>query len=78
MKVKFASLPNILLDRPLLPEFLLWFAEPIAVRDSIAELLTNPQTYSSQLRGFEEIERLLGKRDAIQQTIDLIRSLKNG
>lgn len=77
-KLKYASLPNILLDRPLLPEFLLWFAEPRAVEPAIIDILTNGKVRDAQLSGFLEIESLLGSRNSIDQTVSLIHSLANG
>jgi len=77
-KVEYASLPNILLGRPLLKEYLLWFAEPTAVEPAILEILTNEEVRKAQLNGFDEIESLLGSRKAIDQTVSLILTIANG
>ena len=60
-KVKFVTLPNIVLDRALVPELL--FTEPDAPRviAALRELLDGPGVAAAQLTGFAEIRSLMTK-----------------
>ena len=60
-EVKFVTLPNIVLDRELVPELL--FVEPDAARltGAVRELLDRPHAAEAQLAGFAEIRTLMTK-----------------
>lgn len=58
--IKYAALPNILLDRPLVPEILGTEVQPKAVGDALGLLLAGPAA-ARQLDGFAEIRRLMQK-----------------
>jgi lipid-A-disaccharide synthase len=68
---KYIALPNILLDRMLLGEFVVADAVPEKVRPYFAELLVDSPSRQSQLDGFEELDAKLGPDDAITQTARL-------
>ncbi len=73
-KIKFVSLPNILLDRPAVPELLQDAATPEAIRARIDALIANSPERAAQLEAFEEIDRITGPSDCIERTAELIRS----
>lgn len=72
---KFMALPNILLDRAAIPEFLQERATPEAVGEAVISLVSDPAARSSQLEAFTEIESLLGSDDAITKTAELAAGL---
>lgn len=74
-KFDYISLPNILLQRPLLKELIQWDATPLAIRDSVLELLGDTPARRAQLAGFAELEALLGPADALDRTAQLIREM---
>lgn len=61
---RFITLPNILLDRELVPEFVQDDATPVRLADEIETLLVDP---SAQLAGMREVRALLGPADALAQ-----------
>lgn len=67
-KIKFASLPNILLDRAAVPELLHKSATPDNVRSHLTSLLNDPSTRQSQLNSFDELGGILGGNQAISET----------
>lgn len=71
-KFTYISLPNILLDRPVLAELIQWDATPEAVRDHVTGLLKGPAR-EAQLAAFAELEPVLGPSDAIDRTVQLVR-----
>lgn len=71
-KIKFISLPNILLDRPAVPELLQDGATPEAIRTHLDRLLAETPERRAQLEAFEEIDRITGPSDCIARTAELI------
>ncbi len=67
-KIKFASLPNILLDRDAVPELLHTNATPENVRDQLNALLTEPSVRQKQLDAFDDLGSILGGSQAITET----------
>jgi lipid-A-disaccharide synthase len=53
--VRFAGLPNLLLDRPLVPELLQKACEPDALVKQTLNLLHDPQARAAQKAGFREV-----------------------
>ncbi|KKB78052.1 hypothetical protein VW35_13165 [Devosia soli] len=58
-QVKYASLPNAILDRPLVPEILQIEPDPAALSGAIRELLDSPAKAEAQVQGFAEIRCLM-------------------
>lgn len=56
-RIKYAALPNILLDRPLVPEILGVGRQPEAVGDALQSLLSGG--IESQVDGFRDLRRLM-------------------
>jgi lipid-A-disaccharide synthase len=59
IKVKYASLPNLLLDRPLIPELLQDACNPDSLAAELHHLLTDPAAAADQQRGFSEATAML-------------------
>lgn len=70
-KFDYISLPNILLDRPVLPELIQWDATPESVAQHLDPLIQDSPLRRTQLDAFEELDNLLGPTDALDQTVDL-------
>lgn len=62
---RFYSLPNILLQREAVPEFIQETALPDLIRAGLESAIANPDP---QLAAFDELETLLGPTDAITKT----------
>jgi lipid-A-disaccharide synthase len=72
---EFVSLPNILMQRQIVPELIQWTATPENLRRELAAILTNPQAREIQLADFTALESLLGPDDAVTQSAQLALSL---
>jgi lipid-A-disaccharide synthase len=59
IKVKYASLPNLLLDRALIPELLQDACNPDSLVAGLHHLLTDPTAVADQQRGFSEAMNML-------------------
>lgn len=69
---KFIALPNIVLDRQVVPEFVGLDIDPGAVRAVLDPLLLDGPERDAQLAAFQEIAQILGPEDAITKTAQLI------
>lgn len=58
-KVKFASLPNAILETALVPEILQIEPDAAALASSVRELLDNPESVGRQVEGFRQIRQLM-------------------
>ena len=70
IKVKYMSLPNLLADAPLVPEFLQRDASPEAMGAAVLDYLDAPDACAELLTRFEEIHdrlrRSAGQRSALE------------
>ena len=73
-KFDYISLPNILLNQPLLPELIQWDATPERVAKELNHLLT-PEGNSAQLVGFEKLIQTLQPENALDQTVELAKTM---
>lgn len=71
-KVRWISLPNILLERTVLPELVLWDATAMAVRSALEPLLSDSSARSDQLAAFTELEDVLGPDNAIDESVSVL------
>jgi lipid-A-disaccharide synthase len=80
-QIRFISLPNIILDRKVLPELIQWDATPERIRSELESLLGDTEERKKQLEAFEEMKELLGPKDAVTQTshvaMNLIKEIAN-
>jgi lipid-A-disaccharide synthase len=58
--VKHAAMPNLILDRPLVPELLQWDCTPDRLAAELARLLDDRATAAAQREGLAEVARALG------------------
>jgi len=72
---RFVALPNMLLERELVPELIQSGATVDTVATEIHGLLTDPERRQNQLRGFEELDLMLGESQAITKTAELALSM---
>jgi lipid-A-disaccharide synthase len=73
---KYISLPNIMLDRDAVPEYVEYHGiPPDKVRQQVQLLLPDGEARSAQLREFEDLAKLLGPSDAIDQAAKLAISM---
>lgn len=71
-KVRWISLPNILLERTVLPELILWEATAPAIRTALEPLLDDTPERQAQLTAFTDLESVLGPDDAIDQSVSVL------
>lgn len=71
----YISLPNILLQRPVVPELIQWDATPDRIAENLLPLLTDTPARQAQLSAMDELEAMLGPSDAITRTAELIREM---
>ncbi len=62
---KFISLPNIMLDRELVPEFLCEEIDAGPLQETLRGLVRDEEVRAKQIAGFDEIDVILGPSDAI-------------
>jgi lipid-A-disaccharide synthase len=74
-KFDYISLPNILLDRPLLKELLRQDATPEAVRTELESLHADGQRRSEVLAAFRKLSDSLGDTDCLERTAELAKSM---
>ncbi len=65
----FVTLPNLVLDEPLVPELLQDAATPAALADALLHLLAHP---GEQLDGYARLRSALGPPDALQRNADWV------
>jgi len=70
-KFDYISLPNILLDRQLLPELIQHDAHPASIRDHLANIREGVGR-EAQLAGFRELNELLGPSECLERTANLL------
>lgn len=74
-KFNYISLPNILLDRPLLLELIQWDAKRESVRREMEALLEDGPRRFEVLEGYRELDAMLGGDRAVTQTAELASEL---
>ena len=74
-KFDYISLPNILLDRPLLKELILLDANPGAVKAELAALDADGPRRTEVLAAFAELSASLGDTDCLERTAELARQM---
>lgn len=74
-KFDYIALPNILLDRLVVPEFIQHDATPVRIADELALLLADSPQRQIQIEAFQQLEATLGPPDALDQTAALARQM---
>ena len=60
VKIKFVNLPNILLDKEIVPELILEKCTSKNMVESTLDLLSKGPLYDLQIKGFEDVRKILG------------------
>lgn len=60
ISVRHASLPNLILDAPLVPELIQWDCTPRRIAEQLTRVLHEQDEAARQRRGFAELRRILG------------------
>ncbi len=74
-KFDYVSLPNILLERKILPELIQDDASPEAIRRELMKVWEDGKDREAQLSAYAELRDLLGPADAITKTVELACSM---
>ena len=76
---KYAGLPNVILDRPLMPELLQYDCTPDRLVAELARLLDDPAARQAQLEGGREIRRMLSPEgmNPSEAAADVVLSVLN-
>ncbi|MFM9871854.1 MAG: lipid-A-disaccharide synthase [Fimbriimonadaceae bacterium] len=74
-KFDYISLPNILMERRVVPELIQWDATPDRIWHEVSALEEDGVPRQQQLDAFTEIETILGPSNALDETVKLIRSM---
>ncbi len=75
IKVKYASLANIISDREIIPEFIQKDCTPSNIAKALIDLIDNNELRKKQLEGFAEVENLFkgeGKKLPSEQAADVV------
>lgn len=72
IKVDYISLPNLIVDRPMLSELILHNCTTDTIADSLMPLLRNGEARSAMLDGYAEMRRRLGDSTAAVTTARLL------
>ena len=72
---KFIALPNILMDREIVPEIAGEDVRPEEVRKQLDLLLSGDQARGKQLQEFEILDQTLGPNNAISKTAELVSQM---
>ena len=77
LKVKYVSLPNLIADRPVIPELLLHYCNEQSVSRWLGVLLEDTPERRAMLAGYDEMSRRLGNNDCTATAAaNLIETLK--
>lgn len=72
---KWVGLPNILLDRDVVPEFIQEDATPEKLTAGLTQILENETVRAAQIAAFGELDQLLGAPNAITRAAELTLEL---
>ncbi|MDE6267282.1 MAG: lipid-A-disaccharide synthase [Muribaculaceae bacterium] len=74
LKVKYVSLPNLIMDRMIVPELLLHQCTPDNICRELKRLLPGGEGREAQQKQYEELRQIIGETDAAQTTASHIIS----
>ncbi|HOE91506.1 MAG TPA: lipid-A-disaccharide synthase [Candidatus Cloacimonadota bacterium] len=77
VKIKYIGLPNILLNRLIIPELIQGDVSPRILKEKIHSILANEAQYQSIKENLSAIRDLLGKKSASKETASLIIDFLN-
>ncbi len=68
LKIKYVSLPNLIADRPIVPEMLMHNCNPTSVSRELHKILPGSPGHDNQLEGYRFMRDVLGTSDAADTT----------
>ena len=68
----YATMPNILLEKPVVIELLQKDANPVRLRDTVRELLTDSKKIEGIKKDLERVREVLGEKGAIKRAVEFI------
>lgn len=68
----YATMPNILLEKPVVIELLQKDANPIELRNTVRELLTNTQKTEAIREELKKVKEILGEKGVIKRAVEFI------
>jgi lipid-A-disaccharide synthase len=74
LKIPYVSLPNLLAERALVPEFLQYQATPAAMGEALRQLFDAPEAREAQLAGFQALAGVL-RRGADERAAEAVLAL---
>lgn len=74
-KLKYVALPNVILNRKVLPELIQNEATPENIAHHLRPLLTATYARAEQLSAFQELRKVLGPQDALIRCAKLVMEL---
>ncbi len=73
LKVRYVSLPNLICDRLVIPEFLLHFCTPETITECLSRLTPdNSPVRAAQLEGYEQMREILTTRRAAEVAAEIL------
>ena len=77
IRTRFVGMPNVLADREIVPEFLQHEARPIAIAESVLELMKDSPRREQMIADFDAIIARLGETGASEKAARAILSELN-
>lgn len=74
LHVNFVSLPNLIVNKAIIPEMLLHECNPISILEQLLEILPGKPGRESQLNGYRKMRKILGTSNAADNAARLIYS----
>ena len=75
IKVKFIGLPNIIFDKPIIPELIQKDVNPDKIIETILFFMDNEKEYSQMSEDFKDLHNILGHESASKQVSGLINKI---
>ncbi len=77
VKIKYIGLPNILMNRLIVPELIQGEVNPKNIKNRIESILSNEAQYQMTKENLSEIQKVLGRKSASKETSKLILEIIN-
>lgn len=72
LKIKYVALPNLIVNKGIVPELLVHNCTPERIRSSLKPLLMNSPERDAQIAGYKSLRMALGTADAADNTASII------
>lgn len=72
LKIRYVALPNLIVDRAIVPELLLHHCTAERIRTALLPLLYNSPEREAQMAGYKTLRAVLGTKDAAENAADII------